>query len=82
MALPIGWLAVTIAAALTVLVPSGDGWTVGDRVALRSSALLSVISTTIALGSYLAIRRADDDGSWRWVAWMGSAAVIAYFVLR
>ncbi len=82
MALPIGLLAITIVAALTIVISSRGGWTVGDGVALRASLLLAVIAAVVALGSFLAIQRADQDRNWRWVAWAGSGAVIAYFVLR
>lgn len=82
MALPIGWLVVTIGTALATLISSRDGWTVGARVVLRTALLMAVIAAVLAVGSFLAIQRADQNRNWRWVAWASSGAVIAYFVLR
>jgi len=82
LALPIGLLVVSIVAALALLTSLGDGWTVGDGVALRALLWMAVIAIVLALASFLAIQRADLDRTWRWVAWAGSGAVIAYFILR
>ncbi len=82
MALPVGWLTVLIGTALAMLISLRDGWTVGDRVAMRTSLLLAVMAAVLTMGSFLSIQRADQNASWRWAAWAGSGAVIAYFVLR
>ena len=82
MALPAAWLTVLIGTALSMLISLRDGWTVGERVVMRTSLLLAVMAAVLTLGSFLSIQRADQDASWRWAAWAGSGAVIAYIVLR
>lgn len=82
MALPVGWLTVLIGTALAMLISLRDGWTVGDRVAMRTSLLLAVMAAVLTMGSFSSIQRADQNASWRWAAWAGSGAVIVYLVLR
>lgn len=82
MALPVAWLTGNAGTALGMLISLRDGWTVGDRVAMRTSLFLAVMAAVLTLGSFLSIQRADQNANWQWAAWTGSGAVIAYFVLR
>lgn len=70
-ALPAVLLAITVGLTawhLSALVTGGQ--TVGGKVVLRSYLVYTAVIGLLAAGTYVAIRQADRDPSWRRAAWV------------